>query len=221
MRHAFLTFPAIFLLGFAIFCNTAGAAQRVPRTDGRNVRVSSVEPGSSFAIADFDGDHQPDWATVRGGTGSFSTSKYWIELRLSSVGSQFIPLLAPVGGLAIEARDVNGDHAVDLVLTLPLSKRPVAVFLNDGHGNFLQAEATAFPGISERSNNSVGTTSNWEAPAIGPVPQSWNSMSPEVNGIPYDPSLGNSTGSSSPGFALSPFLLSQVGRAPPAQALIL
>jgi hypothetical protein len=211
-RRSFLVLPLSFLL-LVIFCGNANAAQR---RDGRRLTFSSVEPSSSFAIADFDGDHRLDLATVQAGQGFSGTSSYWIELQLSSVGREYIHVLAPAGGLTIEARDVNGDHAVDLVLTASLSKRPVAILLNDGRGNFSRAENAAFPEAFERSNNSVDSTSNRRAPAVAIPPQSRNGISPEVSGLPYDPSFRNSTSSSRPGFALSPFLLSQAGRAPPA-----
>ena len=212
-RRLFLVLPTSFFLLLAGFCSNARAAQR---GDGRSAGFVSVEPGSSFAIADFDGDNRLDFATVQAGQGSSSASSYWVELQLSTAGRRYIHLLAPAGGLTIEARDVNGDHAVDLVLTTALSRSPVAVLLNDGHGNFLRAEETAFPDAFERANNSLDSTSNREAPAVGTPPQSENGVSPEVSGLPYDPSLTNSTYSSDPGFAFRSFLLSQAERAPPA-----
>jgi hypothetical protein len=45
----------------------------------------------------------------------------------------------------IEARDVNGDHAPDLILATAWFKEPVAVFLNDGHGSFSRIEPAKFP----------------------------------------------------------------------------
>lgn len=217
-RRPFLVLSLSFLSLFAAFCSNARAAQRA---DGQSAAFSSADPVSSFAIADFDGDHRLDLATVQAGQGSSSASSYWIELHLSTVGRQYIHLLAPAGGLTIEARDVNGDHAVDLVLTNALSRRPVAVLLNDGRGNFSQAKAAAFPGAFERSNNSMDSTSNQESPAVGAPPQSRNGISPEISGVPYDRSLANSICASRLGFVLSPFLLSQAERAPPAQDFFL
>src|ERR1700733_6033904 len=91
----------------------------------------STGPGPQFAIADFDGDHQPDEARIQAVRGP--TGKYTIRLRLSGEGEQSIQLAAPGSGLQIEARDVNADNRVDLVVVTAWFRRPVAIFLNDGH----------------------------------------------------------------------------------------
>jgi hypothetical protein len=106
-------------------------------------------PALPFAIADFDGDRRPDLASIQSGesthSGPASDCSYWIQLRLSTSGRRLIRLVAPAGGLLIEARDVNGDHAVDLVLATAWFRRPVAIFLNDGHGTFSRVELANFP----------------------------------------------------------------------------
>ena len=115
-------------------------------TDVQKGPVSSVGPGLSFAIADFDGDLRPDVVSVHTGRSDFSRSDYWIQLQLTTAGHQSIQVVASIGGLQIAARDVNGDHAIDLVLTTALLRQPVAILLNDGHGNFTRVAPTAFPG---------------------------------------------------------------------------
>jgi len=45
------------------------------------------------------------------------------------------------------ARDVNGDDAMDLVVTTAMDSHFVAVLLNDGHGKFTLAKPGAFPSI--------------------------------------------------------------------------
>jgi hypothetical protein len=50
----------------------------------------------------------------------------------------------PVGGLEIASRDVNGDNIVDLVVSAAWLKSPVAVLVNDGHGNFTVHDPIAF-----------------------------------------------------------------------------
>jgi hypothetical protein len=102
--------------------------------------------GLPFAIADLDGDNRPDFASVQSSRGATSsTDNYWVHLRLSASGKRYIRFAAPKGGLLIEARDVNGDNAVDLVFATAWLGRPVAILLNDGHGNFSQADPSAFP----------------------------------------------------------------------------
>jgi hypothetical protein len=105
--------------------------------DIQSARGSSPRPGLPLAIADLDGDHQPDFATVEARrSNSPTTADYWIQVRFSASERRSIHLVAPKGGLVIEARDVNGDHAVDLVLFTARLRRPVAILLNDRHGGF-------------------------------------------------------------------------------------
>jgi hypothetical protein len=134
------------LLLLALFCGGADAntdvQQQAPVTSNG---PGSIGPGLSFAIADFDGDHRPDVASVQADRTGFSRSDYWIQLQLTTTGRQSFQVVASIGGLQIAARDVNGDRAVDLVLTTALLSQPVAIFLNDGHGSFSRAEPTAFP----------------------------------------------------------------------------
>jgi hypothetical protein len=125
----------------------------------QNGAAASAGPGLTFAIADFDGDLRPDLASIQDGHSTSDTSTYWIHFQLSTAGQQSIQLVAPPGGLRIEARDVNGDHAVDLVFTTAWFRRPVAILLNDGHGSFSRAEPTAFPAAFTESKTlwAIGT----------------------------------------------------------------
>jgi hypothetical protein len=48
------------------------------------------------------------------------------------------------GGLHISARDVDGDHDLDLVITSTFGREPVGVWINDGHGRFTLGNADAY-----------------------------------------------------------------------------
>jgi hypothetical protein len=131
---------AFVLLGALITFAAAGtAAPPAPSA------APSVEITTHFAIADFDGDSKPDLATVQVGQITASQARYWIDFELSAGSRQSIGIVGPVGGLEIAPRDVNGDRVPDLVITTALLKQPVAVLLNDGHGNFTLRDAAAFP----------------------------------------------------------------------------
>lgn len=106
---------------------------------------ASAQAGSRFAIADFDGDSQPDLATVQVGQVTASHARYWIHFQLSKGPRQFIGVTAPVGGLEIALRDVNGDRSLDLIVTTAWLNQLVAVLLNDGHGNFTLHDPASFP----------------------------------------------------------------------------
>jgi hypothetical protein len=132
-----------------ILCLIMGAAGRINAADDSTNHSpnSSLRFNSIFAIADFDGDRKPDIATVEiQNGGSFGTTHYSIRFRLTAGPTQSFGLAAPAGGLQILARDVNGDNALDLLVSTTWLHQEVAVLLNDGHGNFTLAKPSAFPG---------------------------------------------------------------------------
>jgi len=145
LAHRPLRQPALLalLLMCAAFSVTGrGKAAPVPRPAS-----SQVLMGSRFAIADFDGDSRPDLATVEIGQIGTSRARYWIGFQMSAGPQQLIGVTAPVGGLEIAIRDVNGDQNLDLILTARSLDRPVVILVNDGHGNFTMTEPTAFSAI--------------------------------------------------------------------------
>jgi FG-GAP-like repeat len=105
-----------------------------------------------WAIADFDGDSQPDLAITKSEARG-SGYVYWLELDLSarpdSKSPQTLPglpaLSSPVFGLHLTPRDVDGDHDLDIVLTVGVARQPVAVWINDGQGGFEEGDPAAYP----------------------------------------------------------------------------
>jgi hypothetical protein len=117
--------------------------------------------GASFAIADFDGDSLPDFATVQPGLATASRTDYWIHFNFSLGSESSFAVSAPAGGLQIASRDVNGDSFPDLIISTRIANEPVAVLLNDGRGNFHFADTRAFgAGIWE-------ARSAWQADVTG------------------------------------------------------
>lgn len=195
------------LFGFA----PGGAAAE----EAQNSAAAPVPLGQQLAISDFDGDLHPDLASVQAGATVSGSTDYWIQLQLSAVGRQSIRIVAPAGGLLIEARDVNGDQAVDLILTTSLSQ-PVAVFLNDGHGSFSRVAPAAFPGAFGNSLTNWASASDQATDAVGPPPQSRPGIFQAANAVTDIQTHANSTPPSRLGFVFDSFLVSQAGRAPPA-----
>src|SRR6202790_4761170 len=123
-------------------------------TPARTAAPHEAGIAPQFAIEDFDGDSRPDIATVLEGRSGTADNHYRIRFQLSSGGSQNIDLTAPVGGLDISSRDVNGDDFLDLVVTTAGTNRPVAALVNNGAGTFTASDPAAFPGAFRKSSNS-------------------------------------------------------------------
>lgn len=126
------------ILGVCLQTLCTGGAQ----ADGQGILPAM---GAPFAIGDFDGDQLPDLASVQVAHIRNSETEYGIRFELSSGSRLSIDIMAPAGGLQLASRDVNGDSFLDVVVTTALLHRPVAVLLNDGHGNFALKDPAAFP----------------------------------------------------------------------------
>lgn len=116
--------------------------------------ASPAHAATHFAIADFDGDSRPDFASVDAGQISTRFTKYWIEFRLSGGPSRGVTITGPTGGLQIASRDVNGDSFPDVIVTTVWTNTPVAVLLNDGVGNFTSSSPSEF----QSAFNGFGTS---------------------------------------------------------------
>ena len=202
-----------FLLLILILGAVGGSARA--ELDVRNLPAKSVGVGSRFAISDFDGDLQPDLASIQAGRNNSDGTDYWIQVHLSTAGRQSIRLVAPSGGLQIEARDVNGDHAIDLVISTAGRREPVAILLNDGHGTFSRAEPDAFPGAFGESEKNWVFALHLNRVALGVTPQSGSSIWPKEKDSPHDRLPAGFVSASTAGFPLSSFVVSHAGRAPP------
>jgi hypothetical protein len=206
LRFVFL----LFLLGLVSDRAVAG-------TDVQHAPIISVGLSQQFAVADFDGDLRPDLASVQSEPDGFDATDYRIQFQFSLAGRQSIYLTAPAGGLEIEARDVNGDHAVDLVFSTAWQRQPVAILLNDGHGNFSRVEPTAFPEAFTRSTTKWTSTSDATVDAIGIPPQPSLGIWPQARGLSHVRSQAGFIPSPNGGFLRSSFLVSHAGRAPPSE----
>ena len=161
------------LLLLGLSAGGPGADDQKPHAQSPAVKSLGQSFGARlpFAAADLDGDHRPDVANVETDGHSAGDVDYRIQLKLSSTGNRSIQVRGPFGGLAIEARDVNGDNAVDLVVSSAYFGRPVAVLLNDGHGSFSRAAPSDFPAAFSSSKAFEAVSSAQLADAGGLPPQ--------------------------------------------------
>jgi hypothetical protein len=168
-----VAFDIVALGSFACSVRADIPAEHAVNPAKANVRAERLSPATSalaswpFAIADFDGDSLPDLATVTVGQMSASQTRYWIRLQLSSGARQAIGITAPSGGLHLASRDVNGDSFPDLVVMALWERHPVAVLLNDGHGNFTLNEPSSFGALcwESRRNCTAAAVDTKEAAA--------------------------------------------------------
>jgi hypothetical protein len=119
------------------------------------VRSALAQGSTHFAIADFDGDLQPDLAMIRVTHEGAPQTEYSLELKFSSGPRPSIGLLGPAGGLEISPQDVNGDKFADLVITSQMDSEFVAILLNDGKGNFTHAESSDYPQVGKRGESRI------------------------------------------------------------------
>jgi hypothetical protein len=207
---------------FLLACTIAGALARTASAgaatgaDILRPSTASVGPGLQFAVADFDGDHRPDLVGVQTGQGNAAHTKYWIQLQLSAIGQQTISLTGPSGGLQIAARDVNGDQIPDLILTTTWLGQPVAIFINDGHGTFTRVETSAFPEAFRESRIRWNSSTDRATDAVGVPPPSRAGVCLAVARLPQEGSKAGAASPSRQEFFSGPFLISQLGRAPPS-----
>lgn len=139
--------PALALLCL-VACVWAGRleSQKEDQPISRLVRAAVALGSTQFAIADFDGDRQPDLALIRVTSDGSPISQYSVDFNFSAGHKPAICFVGPAGGMQISPRDVNGDKFADLVVTSLLDSKFVVIFLNDGKGNFVSAEPSDYPG---------------------------------------------------------------------------
>src|SRR5438105_6355315 len=141
--HLFLGLGCLLAISEVAKVRGSDFSRGTGKTQAQNSRATI--PDSQFAIGDFDGDRQPDVATVEIARFNTLRSRYWVSFQLSRGRLQTIGVTGPGGGLVLLARDVNGDRALDLVLVTPWRHELIAVLLNDGEGNFSPADPTQVP----------------------------------------------------------------------------
>lgn len=136
-----------------------------------NVSLPVSGPRLPFAIDDFDGDHQPDLASVQPVSNNSSGTIYRVQFQLSAVGQQSIHLVGPSGGLRIVSRDVNGDDIPDLIVSSAWREEPLAVLVNDGRGAFSLADPSSFPKASGGSGKTLNATSPPQTDTVATPPK--------------------------------------------------
>jgi len=207
MRFVYRSLFLLFLVGLV---GRVAAAADVP-----SAHAASPGSGLSFSIDDFDGDSKPDEASVQAGQSDLTRTDYWVQLQLSVAARQSFQIVAPIGGLQIVSRDVNSDHALDLVLITKWLRQPVAILLKDGHGTFSRVEPADFPEAFSEPKTSWDSTTEHSIDAVGVPPQPREDFCSEIELFLSARSQSCFSASSESRFTVGPSLISQLGRAPP------
>jgi hypothetical protein len=153
----------------SLLCCACGLiAHAAPAGAAPHALVSSSPFGSSFVLADFDGDRQPDLATIQEVKQADSHgARYWITFHLSAGMDQAMGVSGPIGGLRILPDDVNGDHVPDLVVITRWKHQTVAIFLNDGFGGFTRVDPARYRTDLQSSDSELRpAATRWEHSAV-------------------------------------------------------
>jgi hypothetical protein len=131
-------------------CESEAAGARDRTLEARDAVIVGL------AIADFTGDSNPDLATIELDRLDSSNAQYSIQIRLTEGGRQSLTVTGPFGGLLVTPKDVTGDGTLDLVVRSASSRRPIAIFINDGCGHFFRApEPFAFAPALQGASSSA------------------------------------------------------------------
>jgi FG-GAP repeat protein len=105
--------------------------------------------GWATAVGDFDSDGTPDVAIADHVGRPAGAYAYRIEFLLSGHDANEVFFESTADAVTIRSFDIDHDNDLDIVVGRPLSGDAVAVWLNDGQGNFTSADARRFPSTIE------------------------------------------------------------------------
>ena len=105
--------------------------------------------GHRLAAADFDNDQKPDGAVLLDAGRLNGQRVFHIEIHVTGSDNDQLTFESNETGLTITALDVNQDGMPDIVVEQTLTRKPLHVWLNDGHGQFHKAKAEKYPKACE------------------------------------------------------------------------
>ncbi len=152
----------VFLLWPTLAFPASGMVPEGSNGTGAQVLLPLARPASwnrDWAVADFDGDQRPDLASTEAKASRGQEGLYRVTLRLSAGATEagFDIHWSGRAGLNISARDVDGDHDLDLVITAGIFRQPVGIWINDGKGTFTEADVSLYPKSLWREPPAVGS----------------------------------------------------------------
>lgn len=123
-------------------------------SSGQFLRLS----GQTLAIADFDGDNRADGAILLEPNAVLGQGNFEIKLHLTGHNNRDIKFQSLEPALTVEARDIDHDGDIDLIIEESISHKRIQVWINDGNGNFEKGRLEDFPSdagpVSDRLSSS-------------------------------------------------------------------
>jgi hypothetical protein len=146
------------LLLFAV-CFFALPASAFGATHASSIATHLLRAGTP-AVADLDGDHQPDLASGINTGHTSAGYSYRVDLDLTGNPDRksFSVLSQEPNGVNIQAVDVDGDQDLDLVITSRWSMQPIGVWINDGTGSFTPGDLDQYGSRIWQNSPSVRTS---------------------------------------------------------------
>ncbi|HMF97122.1 MAG TPA: FG-GAP repeat protein [Vicinamibacterales bacterium] len=125
---------------------SAAAAPASSAAGGFRLGTAARPFAWSTAIGDLNADGRPDFA-IADRVGRRPTGfAYAIELSIAGGRSASVAFDSDQDALSVSLRDVDHDRDLDVVVTSVVSRSIVAVWLNDGTGQFHRAAPEPLPG---------------------------------------------------------------------------
>jgi len=104
-------------------------------------------------LGDFDGDSKIDIVTSRAERLPGQEYSHEVSLKLSGSPSTSFTFRDRYPNVQLNSRDIDGDHDRDIIIRETGTLQPLAVWLNDGSGHFLQADLEHFRAVLEEHHS--------------------------------------------------------------------
>ena len=138
-----------------VFCLATGAVGSAASSPGQESVFGSLRSPfvSSWVLGDFDGDSQVDVLTSRAERLPGHEYSHEVSLKLSGSPSTSFTFRDHYANVELNSRDIDGDHDRDIIIRETGSSEPLAVWLNDGSGHFLQGDLEHFRAALEEHHS--------------------------------------------------------------------
>ena len=114
----------------------------------------------SVAVADLDGDNEPDGAILINSQRVGAHTDIKIELHFSGRSNTELNFESTGQAFVVRAWDIDHDGANDLVVEDAFTHKPLYVWINEGHGDFHQGNLQDFPLLAFGAENQLQSPSS-------------------------------------------------------------